>query len=374
MRYFILLMLFLIGYLLIHLYYSFCQHLDLWAKVAVMGALVVIVLLCFAMHPAEWMFGLRLPESVKFTLNFAIAFFMTLAFFYMFADVLKLMHLYPGVWKTHEAVDGFILAGLAALICIGGYFNNMRPTEMNYEIVSPKVESETLIAVISDIHIGSENMSPEKLGKAVQMINKRQPDLVVIAGDMFDGRTPAPAFIKGGYGDILSGIKSKNGVYAITGNHEFYTTNLDEELDLIRKAGVKILRDERVFIKPMNAYLIGCDDAAKSFRAGEKILPLKAIMPTGEGLKIVAAHNPDTIGESVANGADVQISGHTHNGQLFPINFVLKLMFATPWGLKKVGDTMLFVSSGLGMWGPPVRTSSVSEVAFITLKPSSSRQ
>ena len=132
MRYFILLMLFLIGYLLIHLYYSFCQHLDLWAKVAVMGALVVIVLLCFAMHPAEWMFGLRLPESVKFTLNFAIAFFMTLAFFYMFADVLKLMHLYPGVWKTHEAVDGFILAGLADLICIGGYFNTMRPTEMNY--------------------------------------------------------------------------------------------------------------------------------------------------------------------------------------------------------------------------------------------------
>ena len=134
------------------------------------------------------------------------------------------------------------------------------------------------------------------------------------------------------------------------------------------------MRDESVFIKPMNAYLIGRDDAAKSFRAGEKILPLKAIMPTGEGLKIVAAHNPDTIGESVANGADVQISGHTHNGQLFPINFVLKLMFATPWGLKKVGDTMLFVSSGLGMWGPPVRTSSVSEVAFITLKPSSSRQ
>ena len=374
MRYFILVMLLVVGYLLIHLYYSFCQHLGTWAKVAVMGALAIIVLLSFAMHPFEWMLGIRLPEGVKFAFNFAIAFFMTLAFFYMFTDVLKLVHLYPSAWKMHEAVDGFILAGLAALICIGGYFNNMRPTAMNYEIANPKVKDEVLIAVISDLHIGSENMSPEKLSKAVQMINERQPDLVIIAGDMFDGRTPAPAFIKGGYGDILSGIKSKNGVYAVTGNHEFYTTNLDEELELIRKADVKILRDESVFIEPLHAYLIGRDDAAKAFRAGENIVPLEAIMPAGEELKIVASHNPNTIGESVANGADVQISGHTHNGQLFPINFILKFMFATPWGVKKVEDTMLFVSSGLGMWGPPVRTSSVSEVAFVTLKPSSSHQ
>ncbi|MBR7159240.1 MAG: metallophosphoesterase [Alphaproteobacteria bacterium] len=323
------------------------------------------------MHPLRFWLGITFPEVLQFILYLISAAFLTLFLLYLFTDILKLIRLYPKSWKKHERKEGIAFMVISVFITLCGYINAMTPTATEYDIAVSKPHKDFTIAVMSDLHIGGLNMTPAKLSQAVEIVNAANPDLVMFVGDTLDGKSSADVFTKDNYGDILSRFKAKYGVFAVMGNHEYYTNSTEADAELIQNTGIKLLRDESVYIQPLGTYLVGREDRAKNSRGIGEVLPLAKIMPQNsqkDDLIIVFAHNPKVVSDSVAEKADIQISGHTHNGQLFPLNLILREMYEITWGLKKIEDTVLFVSSGLGQWGPPVRTSAVSEIAFIKIK------
>lgn len=359
-------------YLLIHLYYSFCpENASKKVKASVILGFYLIVFGPIFMHPLRFWLGITFPEVLQFILYLISAAFLTLFLLYLFTDILKLIRLYPKSWKKHERKEGIAFMVISVFITLCGYINAMTPTATEYDIAVSKPHKDFIIAVMSDLHIGGLNMTPAKLSQAVEIVNAANPDLVMFVGDTLDGKSSADVFTKDNYGDILSRFKAKYGVFAVMGNHEYYTNSTEADAELIQNTGIKLLRDESVYIQPLGTYLVGREDRAKNSRGIGEVLPLAKIMPQNsqkDDLIIVFAHNPKVVSDSVAEKADIQISGHTHNGQLFPLNLILREMYEITWGLKKIEDTVLFVSSGLGQWGPPVRTSAVSEIAFIKIK------
>lgn len=359
-------------YLLIHLYYSFCpENASKKVKASVILGFYLIVFGPIFMHPLRFWLGITFPEVLQFILYLISAAFLTLFLLYLFTDILKLIRLYPKSWKKHERKEGIAFMVISVFITLCGYINAMTPTATEYDIAVSKPHKDFTIAVMSDLHIGGLNMTPAKLSQAVEIVNAANPDLVMFVGDTLDGKSSADVFTKDNYGDILSRFKAKYGVFAVMGNHEYYTNSTEADAELIQNTGIKLLRDESVYIQPLGTYLVGREDRAKNSRGIGEVLPLAKIMPQNsqkDDLIIVFAHNPKVVSDSVAEKADIQISGHTHNGQLFPLNLILREMYEITWGLKKIEDTVLFVSSGLGQWGPPVRTSAVSEIAFIKIK------
>ena len=326
------------------------------------------------MHPLEFTTGIKFSSFIAEIFDFILAVVITLFCFYLISDILKLLHIYPEYVKEHRGLESLVFIVISLTICFIGYINALTPTTMRYEISTNKnhLKDELKVVVISDLHIGSTSMTPAKLQKSVEKINALKADLIFILGDTFDGRGSYQEFINSGYDSILQQLKSGYGVFAITGNHEYYMPETVQAIALMTNIGIKVLQDDSVYIKELNTYIIGRKDPASS-RTGKGRMTLPQIMKRpqyreSDSLFLVLDHNPAYVSESREVLADVQFSGHTHNGQLFPLNLIEKFLYETSWGLSEKDNTTLFVSSGLGMWGPAVRTSAVSEIALITIK------
>lgn len=373
MRYIFLALIFLWIYLSTHFYLSFFQNFSLPLKIFFTFLCSSAILLIISMHPLEFTTGIKFSGTVMSIMDFLLAVISTLFFIYLFTDILKILHIYPSSWFSGRTSEGLSFAVISLIICAAGYINAFVPVVMNYKIISDKnyKQDSLTIAAISDLHIGSASMTPEKLRKSIEKINAMKPDLVFILGDIFDGRGSYNTFIDNKYGDILKDLKSNYGTFAITGNHEYYMEETQPAISLLESAGIKVLQDDSVYVREINTYIIGRKDAASDLKGRER-MSLRRIMKRpqfheSDSLFIVLDHNPKYINESRKVYADIQLSGHTHNGQLFPLNLIEKFIYETSWGLSKKGYTTLFVTSGLGIWGPAVRTSAVSEIAKITV-------
>ena len=220
------------------------------------------------------------------------------------------------------------------------------------------------LAVVSDIHFGTV-LGEGHMKKIVRLVKEARPDIVLLAGDVFDediDDKQRPAII-----GLLKELACPMGVYAITGNHDYYS-GLAKALAVLGEGGVIVLQDSSVVInKAFN--LIGRKDlTAKRLEEGRK--SLKEIMgPINRNLPcILMDHQPFHLEEAEANGVDVQFSGHTHHGQFFPMNLLYRWIYETSWGHIQKGKTQIIVSCGAGTWGPPVRTNSPSEVLKIRMK------
>ncbi|HEY4120012.1 MAG TPA: metallophosphoesterase [Byssovorax sp.] len=229
----------------------------------------------------------------------------------------------------------------------------------------PKQLSGFRVAQLSDLHIGP-TLGKGWLADVVARVNATEPDVIVITGDLVDGDVASLR------DDVapLAGLRAKHGVYFVTGNHEYYS-GVDAWLEELGRLGVRVLRNERVSIGDGDASfdLAGVDDwSAKRFGGDHGADLPRALAgrdPTRE--LVLLAHQPKQIDEAAAHGVGLQLSGHTHGGQIFPWNLFVRIDQPFVAGLDRRGDTQIYVSRGTGFWGPPLRVAAPSEISLLEL-------
>lgn len=302
-----------------------------------------------------------------------------LAFMFYFLVVLLLIdlvrvanyffHFLPVLSDTWKLRMAFSVMGFVSLIVIGGYINALTTRVKEIPLVIHKKvtgATELKILMASDIHLGALIGERQEM-KLVRIINEQKPDLVLLCGDLVDGDI-GPVLRKN-LGKHLQEIRTPLGVYAIPGNHE-YIGGIQNTLPYLKSINIRVLRDEVVTL-PDGIQLVGRDDR-DSRRMGGENNPhdLKVLMKDVDHSKpiIVMNHQPFHLEEAEEAGADLHLSGHTHNGQMWPFNYITQAIFEVSWGLKVKGNTTFYVSSGFGSWGPPVRTGNTPEVVVFKIK------
>jgi len=231
-------------------------------------------------------------------------------------------------------------------------------------IAKPAGSLKTLRAVqISDVHV-SPVLPASRLARIVDRVNALAPDIVFITGDLASDDTPARELVR--MSEFLTRLNPPLGVFACTGNHEYYG-GLEKTCAAIRAGGVRILQDEAVLVAD-SFYVAGRKDPTSVPRGGARA-PLSEILKGLDRSRpvILLDHQPVHLEEAAAAGIDLQLSGHTHNGQVFPINLINKGIYELNWGLLKKGPTWIYVTSGAGTWGPPVRLGSTSEIVLFEI-------
>ena len=256
---------------------------------------------------------------------------------------------------------------ISIIILTAGYISAghiaIRHMDININKSSSSV-SDLRIVHVSDMHLGSiiQNSHLEEL---VSLINSQNPDLVLFTGDIVDeGCGPV---ITNRMGDELLKIRSRYGIFAVTGNHE-YIGGAEEAVSCFSGYGIHFLRDS--FIKVAGVCLAGREDLSIKRFTGRKRLSLKKIISQVElNMPIILMdHQPFNIAEARENNVDLFLSGHTHNGQLWPFNYIVEMIYPIAYGYAMSGNTQVYVSAGCGTWGPPIRTSSRPEIITFDIK------
>jgi predicted MPP superfamily phosphohydrolase len=292
----------------------------------------------------------------------------------LLVDLVRLVNAFvpflPKSWLSEGSKAGpvaFIIgAGAVALLLAYGAWNATRLQTVELEVHLQRragsVDRLTAVAA-SDLHLG-RLVGPRRLEKVVRRMNELQPDLVVFVGDIVDESVTDE--IEGRLGGIMRRLQPPQGVYAALGNHETFS-GLARNVACLRACGVTVLQDEAVEIAEA-LRLVGRRDPS-SLATREVRLSIPGIL-SKSGLDadlpvVVLDHQPVHLEEAVAAGADFQISGHTHDGQMFPIGLVNALIYELNWGYLRRNGTQFYVTSGAGTWGPPVRIGSRAEIVRI---------
>ncbi|MFJ8820232.1 metallophosphoesterase [Streptomyces sp. NPDC102467] len=223
----------------------------------------------------------------------------------------------------------------------------------------PRAAHGFRIAVVSDIHLGPV-LGRGFAERVVDTINATQPDLIAVVGDVVDGSVAdlAPAVAP------LARLRARHGTFFVTGNHEYFS-GADAWVEHVREIGLRPLENARV---EMGAFdLAGVNDiSGENYDEGPDYT--KALGDRDRSrAAVLLAHQPVMIHEAVRHGVDLQLSGHTHGGQLWPGNFIADASNPTLAGLERYGDTQLYVSRGAGAWGPPVRVGAPSDITVVEL-------
>jgi hypothetical protein len=229
----------------------------------------------------------------------------------------------------------------------------------------PRSLSGFKVAQISDVHIGP-TLGRAWLEDVVATVNATDPDIVVITGDLVDGSVDALREETAPLGKL----KAKHGVFFVTGNHEYYS-GADAWIAELTRMGIRVLRNERVSIGEGEESfdLAGVDDwsAARHGQGHGADLP-KALAGRDPLRELVLlAHQPKQIVEAAALGVGLQLSGHTHGGQIYPWHLFVKLDQPYLAGLASHGETQIYVSRGTGYWGPPMRVGAPPEISLLEL-------
>lgn len=257
---------------------------------------------------------------------------------------------------------------LTASCLAGGYVNSLFPRVRTLEITVPAhcggMESLDIVAA-SDIHLGTI-VGRRRLDGIVAAINRLHPDIVLLPGDIVD-EDLAPV-IRQDLGAAIESLRSRFGTYAVTGNHE-YIGGVEEAAAYLTAHGVTMLRDERVRVGDA-FHLVGREDRSIgrfSGRLRKGLGELTAGIDDGCPV-ILLDHQPFDLGEAAEHGVTLQLSGHTHYGQIWPLHLVVRMMYEVPWGYRRSGATHYYVSSGVGTWGPPMRIGNRPEIVHIRLR------
>lgn len=215
------------------------------------------------------------------------------------------------------------------------------------------------IAVVSDIHLGPI-LGRAHTQRIVDTINRTQPDLIAVVGDLVDGTVAdlGPA------AEPLAGLTARHGAFFVTGNHEYFS-GAAQWVDHVKELGLHPLENARVEAAGFD--LAGVNDIAGESEGQGPDFERALGDRDRARASVLLAHQPVVIDDAVAYGVDLQLSGHTHGGQLWPGNYLAELANPTVAGLERYGDTQLYVSRGAGAWGPPVRVGAPSDITVVQL-------
>ena len=259
----------------------------------------------------------------------------------------------------------FVFLIISTLVIAGAVnVRNPRITKLNLSVNKKAGGLKKLrIATASDIHMGTL-VGKKRTRKLVEMINSLDADIVLFAGDLVD--EDINPVIHYDLGSELLNLKSKHGVYAITGNHEFIG-GADAAIKYLTNHGIKILLDEVINVNGINiAGRIDRDSPRFSGKKRKSPNELLSGIHLSQPL-ILLDHQPYSLDQTEKAGVDLQISGHTHRGQIWPLSYITKAIFEVSMGYKQKGNTHVYVSPGYGEWGPAVRIGNRPEVVEITL-------
>ena len=387
-------------YLIFHMY--ICHRLIKWLRACHpffhrKWLRVLIVAVCFSLGltiPA----GALLPQGmakrvVTLIGNYWLGFNLYTALVVLLADALRLILLHSkhvDQKKLHAWITKLFFGLIGTLLILGtgiyGMINAkiIRVTPYEIEVHKKAGDLDELNVVLAaDLHMGY-NIGVSHIRQMVQKINAQEPDLVVLAGDIFDNNYDAledPQELI----HILSEIQSRYGTYACYGNHDIDETIVagftfkggekqkkasDPRMDeFLQSAGIRLLRDEAVLIDNC-FYLYGRPDAQ---RVGRGITQRKTPAEITKDLDkekpiLVIDHQPRELAELAEAGVDVDLCGHTHDGQMFPLNLTCRLIWENSCGYLKKGDMHNIVTSGVGLFGPNMRVATVPEICPITIR------
>ena len=309
------------------------------------------------------------------------AFWMGVAF-YAFALVLladiwglaaRLFGALPPVTPRWGAV--LLVMGLPLLLGVGSWFNAAFPALRHYDITvrsqgpvpSTYVDKPLKLGVITDMHLG-RLITAGRLSRAVELLAPEQPDAILYVGDIIDDHIKLDAEATAA---ALAVAHPRLGHWAVPGNHEYISGSIDKSLDFLRAVGMQVLRDQWAVVD--NSFVLaGRDDLSKPGFTGIQRGSMEEILADlPEQYRslplMVMDHQPAALDEARQAGTALMLSGHTHNGQLWPFNFVTELRYENPLGLLTKGNFHSIVSAGTGTWGPPLRTTGRAEVLLVTV-------
>jgi predicted MPP superfamily phosphohydrolase len=257
---------------------------------------------------------------------------------------------------------------ITILLIIAGFINAVTPVTKRYDIQIDKTFADgkqpMKIVAVSDVHLGSV-IRKRSMRHLSQMIRDEKPDLVLFLGDLIDGSI-GPVL----RGDLLSYLslpELKYGKYAITGNHE-YMSDLGKSIPYIESKGIRVLNDEIVTLDN-GVQLAGRIDRTAMQGFGDGRASLDSLLAKTDPSKpvIVLDHQPSGLASLAGTVADLQLSGHTHDGQIWPLTIVTNKIWELDHGYRKYGNTHVIVSSGFGIWGPRMRIGTRPEIVVINL-------
>ena len=346
-----------------------------WVRYAVAIALVVLTALAFAgfdawggwWTPAQMRPGVWLGQAF---LASCLYLFLGLVPVWLACVVIWLVRRGHGHGREARRRLNRVASPLVAAVAVGvtayGALEAASPAVTRFELSSPELPPAfdgATVALVTDIHAGAVR-SAAFTQQVVDLVDAEQPDLVVVAGDLVDGTAErySPEIAP------LARLEAPLGVFATTGNHEMFM-DTGNWVRAFERVGLDVLRNESVTLRRDGATLnlVGVDDATGEGEfAPDYGAALAGVDPAG--FTLLAAHQPLQAFEVQGRGVDLQLSGHTHGGQMWPLHLLVPLEQPMLEGLATVAGTPVLTSRGVGAWGPAIRVAAPPEVPIITLR------
>jgi hypothetical protein len=307
-----------------------------------------------------------------FTGSFWLAIMFYLLILVLVIDIFRLIFLIVPlpdfITLNYDTVKNYLFWGglsVTLLVVLAGHINALSPRVKRLDIHIDKYAGglkSLHVTAASDIHLGTL-VGPRRTARLVNMINHQNPDLILFAGDIVD--EDIKPVIHNDLGRSLKKLRAPLGIYAITGNHEFIG-GAGAAVKYLEQHGVKMLLDTTVLINN-SVYISGrVDKDGKRFDGTSRKSLDEILQNVNPKMPILMMdHQPFNLQSVVDAGVDFQLSGHTHHGQLWPLNYITKAIFELSWGYLQKGNSHFYVSSGYGGWGPPVRIGNRPEIVDI---------
>lgn len=327
-----------------------------WCKVVVS---VLFWMVAFSMFTAIGLRYAQIPDVLlKLMLRIGAVWMGFLLYTVMLLAVFDIAGIFIPMLKRSLM---FALPLTLCILCYG-YINYRHPHVEHIDISLDEKQnvSPIRIAAFSDVHLGY-GTSVSTMRKYVELINSQNPDLILIAGDLIDNSVRP--LLHEPYAEVLSYLKAPMGIYMVPGNHE-YISGIEDCIEFIEGTQIHLLRDSVITLTG-GLQIIGRDDLSNHERKtleqllddADRTLPM-----------LLLDHQPYDLAKTDSLGVDIQISGHTHRGQIWPLNWFTDLLFEQSHGYRKWTHSHIFVSSGLSLWGPPFRIGTHSDMAIIDVR------
>jgi predicted MPP superfamily phosphohydrolase len=319
-------------------------------------------------------FNIEIPNWLVWMGFFWFAMILYLFIGIFLVDIVRLLNYFfdflpSSLFRNYDTVKLITACSvfmISLITVIFGYINAASPQlkklEVDIKANASKLKKLECI-FMSDIHLGTI-INHDRLSKIIEISNSINPDIVLLGGDILDQHISH--VIDRDLGDVMVNFKSKYGVFAVLGNHEYFG-GYKAAIEYFEKYNVKFLTD--AFTTIDNSFIVaGRHDASSERILNAKRKSINEIVSDNRQLPIILLdHQPVNLAEAVKEKISLQLSGHTHDGQLWTLTFITNRVWELAKKKKKVDDTQFYVSSGVGTWGPPIRVGNKAEIVHITI-------